>query len=43
MLARSVADAAAVLGVIAGVDERDNYTLAQVEEPGRTFTGEGFF
>ena len=39
VLARSVADAAAVLGTIAGVDPRDNYTWAQVEEPGRTFDG----
>lgn len=42
VLARSVADAAAVLGVVAGVDERDDYTAAQVEVPGRTFSGEGF-
>lgn len=39
VLARNVADAAAVLGTIAGVDPRDNYTWAQVEEPGRTFEG----
>lgn len=39
VLARSVADAAAVLGVIGGVDERDGYTLEQIREPGRTFDG----
>jgi amidase len=36
---RTVADTAVVLGLITGVDKRDSYTLAQVEEPGRTYNG----
>lgn len=39
VLAKSVADAATVLGLMVGVDERDNYTFAQVAEPGRSFKG----
>jgi amidase len=36
---RTVEDAAAVLGVIAGIDPRDNYTLAQ-EGHGRAYKGQ---
>jgi amidase len=36
---RTVPDTAAVLGVIAGMDSRDNYTLAQLDPKARVYDG----